>query len=99
MTNVKSSQQELKIQLSEGVKELKELKTFAIADMTSKVVCIVLTPARRASEAISPLLLTTKSKCETTYRGSIGLRNRLYRVLKQVVSEPDTDCFKMGYGF
>ena len=51
MTNVKSSQQELKIQLSEGVKELKELKTFAIADMTSKVVCIVLTPARRASEA------------------------------------------------
>ena len=35
--------------------------------MTSKAVCIVLTPALRASEAISPLLLTTKklSKCET----------------------------------
>ena len=32
-------------------------------------------------------------------RVSIGLRNRLYRALKQVVSEPDTDCFKMGYGF
>ena len=42
-------------QFSEVVKEsvVKGVKTFAIADMTSKVVCIVLTPARRASEDTS----------------------------------------------